>query len=178
MSHPDAAVCLFALVFLFHHQFLSVEGRGWFFKISISISFSGYDTILNIILVGIFHSWNCFCRLLEVSSAGKWVHHQSGHERRKTKRCWIGYLKAVIGMLILRLAEPRQLSHRVFMLSTSAVIRLPHLAPVSSGFCRQRPPASTSLTHSTHSCVWLAPTRSPRWRSIQSLPTKMPVKRT
>lgn len=63
----------------------------------------------------------------------------------KTKRCWIGYLKAVIRMLILRSEEPRQLSHRVFALSTSAVIRLPHLAPVSSGFYQQQSPPSTFL---------------------------------
>lgn len=35
------------------------------FNISISISFGGYDTILNIILVGIFLSSDCFCGYLE-----------------------------------------------------------------------------------------------------------------
>lgn len=119
-----------------------------------------------------FPQLNSFCRCLEVSSAGKWVNHESGHEREKQKRCWIGYLKAVIRMLMLRSAEPRQPSHRVFMLSASAVIRLLHLAPVSSGSWQQR-----CSPYSTHSYIWLALTWSPWWRSIQPLPRKMLVKR-
>lgn len=35
------------------------------FNISISVSFGGYNTILNIILVSIFHSSDCFCGYLE-----------------------------------------------------------------------------------------------------------------
>lgn len=144
--------------------------------VSISVPFSGYDTIPNIVLVGIFHSWNV--------SVDIWKSHQQENEwtislvmKGKTKRCWIGYLKAVIWMLILWSAEPRQLSHRVFMLSASAVIRLPHLAPVSPGFWQQCSAPSISLTHSTHSYIWLALTWSPRWRSIQPLPKKILVKR-
>lgn len=107
MSLPNAALCLFGLVFLFHHQYLYVRPV---LKISISVPFSGSDTVPNIILVGIFHSWNSFCRCLEVSSAGKWVNHESGHDREKQKRCWIGYLKAVIRMLMLQSAVCRATS--------------------------------------------------------------------
>lgn len=76
------------------------------FQISISVPLGGHDTIiLNITLVGFFHSWNCSWRYLE-PSVWSW--------KGKTQRCWIGHLKAVIRTLILRSAEPRQLCRRVF----------------------------------------------------------------
>lgn len=48
-------------------------------------------------------------------------------------------------------ARPPLPTQQVLLHSILAVILLPHLAPVSCGFCRERSPPSTSLTHSTHS---------------------------
>lgn len=106
--------CLFALEFIFHHQYLEKNSTE---EVSISVPFSGYNTRLSIILVAIFRSWNVL--YLEVSSAGKWAHHQFGHEREKQKEAEKDIWKEVIGMLILWFVEPRQLSH-VFMASTDS----------------------------------------------------------
>lgn len=117
MNCPGTDFCLFALVFIFRHQFLAENGTE---QVSVSAPLSGYNTSLSITLVAIFRSWRGFCWYLEVSSAGKWAHHPFAHEGGKLKDIW----KEVVGMMILRSVEPRQLS-RAAMLSTDSQAELP-----------------------------------------------------
>lgn len=62
-------------------HFVFVNGKKR--PVSISLPFSGYDTVPT--LVGIFHIRNCFLQYLDVSIISKWPSHKSGHEREKQK---------------------------------------------------------------------------------------------
>lgn len=149
MSQPNAALCLFALVFIFTPSVsvCGVKQPLFFFQISISVSFSGYDTILYIILVGIFRSWNCFWRYLE-----------NEHTKRKNKKMLNRIFESSlqdVNTVVCRATSAQPLSLHALHLSS-------HPTPSPSSRFLWILPAALSSLHlpdSQHTlCLRLAPT--------------------
>lgn len=169
MSHSNAALCLFDQYIFFHHQFLYAEWSNQLFK-------NFHQRFLQWLWHHPQHNFGWYFPQLKslLSIFGKWVHHQSRHERggKKPKKMLNGIFESClqdVNTVVCRAtsAQPPSLPalHPSSHPTPSPGSRFPWILPAAL--------SSLHLPDSQHAlCVWLAPTWSPPRRSSQSLAAK------